>query len=401
MMDVTKIRQDFPIYLKHPNLKYLDSAASALKTQSVVDDIDRYYSTLGVNVHRGAYDLAYEATEWYEKARLTVAEFIGASPDEIIFTKGTTSSLNMVANAYRDILKPGDEIITTELEHHSSILPWMKVAQKTGAKLVYIPLTQEGRITVQSFEKVLTKRTKVVVITHVSNAMGYLTPVADIIRLAHQSHAVVVLDGAQAVPHMSVDVKALDVDYYAFSGHKMFGPSGVGVLYGKVKLLNTLEPFEFGGEMVDQVFKDSFTYKDAPLRFEAGTPVIAGAIGLAAAIRYIRLIGYEKMHEHTHQLHQYALSKLKSVPGVTIYNPTADQAIITFNVDGVHPHDIATMLDQDQVNVRAGHHCAQLVTQFLGVTATLRASFQIYNSIEDCDAFINSVIAARDFFQSF
>ncbi len=401
MMDVTKIRQDFPIYQKHPNLKYLDSAASALKVQTVVDAIDRYYTTLGVNVHRGAYDLAYEATKLYEDARSTVAAFIGASPDEIIFTRGTTSSLNMVANAYRDILKPGDEIITTELEHHSSILPWMKVAQKTGAKLIYIPLTVEGRITVESFEKVLSKRTRVVVITHVSNAMGYLTPAAEIIRLAHQHQAVVVLDGAQAVPHMSVDVKALDADYYAFSGHKMFGPSGVGVLYGKVKLLNTLEPFEFGGEMVDQVFKDSFTYKDAPLRFEAGTPVISGAIGLAAAIDYIRSIGYEKMHEHTHRLHQYTLLKLKSLPGITLYNPTADQAIITFNVDGIHPHDIATMLDQDQVNVRAGHHCAQLVNQFLGVTATLRASFQIYNSIEDCDAFIQAVIVARDFFQAF
>jgi cysteine desulfurase/selenocysteine lyase len=307
----------------------------------------------------------------------------------------------MIANAYRDILKADDEIITTELEHHSSILPWMKVAQKTGAKLVYIPLNHEGRITVESFQKVLTDRTKVVVITHVSNAMGYLTPAADIIRLAHQKQAVVVLDGAQAVPHMHVDVKALDADYYAFSGHKMFGPSGVGVLYGKVKLLNTLEPFEFGGEMVDQVFKDTFTYKDAPLRFEAGTPVIAGAIGLSAAIQYIRSIGYDKMHDHTHHLHQYTLSKLKSLPGITLYNPTADQAIITFNVDGIHPHDIATMLDQDQVDVRAGHHCAQLVTQFLGVTATLRASFQIYNSIEDCDAFIQAVIAARDFFQAF
>jgi cysteine desulfurase/selenocysteine lyase len=401
MIDVTKIRKDFPIYLKHPNLKYLDSAASALKTQTVVDAIDRYYTTLGVNVHRGAYDLAYEATQLYEDARLTVSEFIGASPDEIIFTKGTTSSLNMIANAYRDILKADDEIITTELEHHSSILPWMKVAQKTGAKLVYIPLNHEGRITVESFQKVLTDRTKVVVITHVSNAMGYLTPAADIIRLAHQKQAVVVLDGAQAVPHMHVDVKALDADYYAFSGHKMFGPSGVGVLYGKVKLLNTLEPFEFGGEMVDQVFKDTFTYKDAPLRFEAGTPVIAGAIGLSAAIQYIRSIGYDKMHDHTHHLHQYTLSKLKSLPGITLYNPTADQAIITFNVDGIHPHDIATMLDQDQVDVRAGHHCAQLVTQFLGVTATLRASFQIYNSIEDCDAFIQAVIAARDFFQAF
>lgn len=401
MMDVTKIRLDFPIYQKHPDLKYLDSAASSLKVKSVVDEIDRYYTTLGVNVHRGAYDLAYEATKLYEDARMTVAQFIGAHEDEIIFTRGTTSSLNMIANAYRDILHKDDEIIITELEHHSSLLPWMHISKKTGAKLVYIPLTSEGRITIEAFQHVLSSRTKVVVITHVSNAMGYLTPAAEIIRLSHQNHAVVVLDGAQAVPHMKVDVKALDVDYYAFSGHKMFGPSGVGVLYGKIKLLNNLEPFEFGGEMVDQVFKDSFTYKDAPLRFEAGTPVISGAIGLAAAVRYIQSIGYEAMHEHTKALHQYTLSKLVTLKGITVYNPTADQAIITFNVDGVHPHDIATMLDQQQVNVRAGHHCAQLVTKFLGVTATLRASFQIYNSYKDCDTFISSVITARDFFQNF
>jgi cysteine desulfurase / selenocysteine lyase len=401
MMDVTKIRLDFPIYQKHPNLKYLDSAASSLKVKAVVDEIDHYYTTLGVNVHRGAYDLAYEATKLYEDARLTVANFMGASEEEIIFTRGTTSSLNMIASAYREILKPGDEIISTELEHHSSILPWMKVAERTGAKLTYIPLTKEGRITVEAFKKVVSKQTKVVVITHVSNTMGYLTPVKEIISLAHQIGAVVILDGAQAVPHMKVDVKALDVDYYAFSGHKMFGPSGVGVLYGKVNLLNQIEPSEFGGEMVDQVFKDSFTYKDAPLRFEAGTPVISGAIGLAAAIRYIESIGYEKLHEHTQALHQYTLKKMQSLHGISIYNPTADQAIINFNVDGVHPHDIATMLDQNQVNVRAGHHCAQLVTQFLGVNSTLRASFQIYNSYEDCDALISGVITARDFFQSF
>lgn len=401
MMDVSKIRQDFPIYQKHGKLSYLDSAASSLKINAVVEEIDRYYQTLGVNVHRGAYDLAYEATKLYEDARLTVAEFIGASDDEIIFTKGTTASLNMIANAYREILKPDDEIITSELEHHSSILPWMQTVKKTGAKLVYIPLSKEGRITVESFQKVLSDRTKVVAITHVSNVMGYETPVKEIIRLAHSKGAIVVVDGAQAVPHMCVDVQALDADFYAFSGHKMFGPSGVGVLYGKVKLLNQLEPFEYGGEMVDQVFKDRFTMKDAPLRFEAGTPVISGALGLAAAIRYINSIGYDAMHAHTRALHQYALSRLQTVKGISLYNPSADAPIITFNVNDVHPHDIATMLDQYHVNVRAGHHCAQLVTQFLGVTATLRASFQIYNSIEDCDAFVDSIIAARDFFKAF
>lgn len=401
MIDVATLRKDFPIYEKHPELKYLDSAASALKVRPVIEQIDRYYMTLGVNVHRGAYELAYEATELYEQSRRTVADFIGAAEEEIIFTRGTTSSLNMVARAYESILRTGDEIITTELEHHSSILPWMQVAKKTGARLVYVPLSKEGKITVQAFESVITPKTKVVAITHVSNVMGYETPVKEIIRIAHSHQAVVVLDGAQAVPHLKVDVKALDADFYAFSGHKMFGPSGVGVLYGKKKWLNQLEPSEYGGEMVDQVFKDGFTIKDAPLRFEAGTPVIAGAIGLAEAIRYIEKIGYDCMHAHTHALHTHALSKLKAVEGITIYNPNAEHATIAFNVDGVHPHDVATMLDQYHVNVRAGHHCAQLVTQFLGVNATLRASFQIYNSIEDCDALVDAVIAARDFFQTF
>ena len=401
MIDIKSIREAFPIYQKQPKLTYLDSAASSLKVKSVIESVDYYYLSLGVNVHRGAYDLAYEATELYEKAREKVAHFIGAKVEEVIFTRGTTSSLNMIAHAYRDILKPGDEIITSELEHHSSLLPWQITAKKTGATLTYIPLSKEGRITVDGFKEVLSDRTKVVAITHVSNVMGYLTPIEEITKLAHDKQAIVILDAAQSVPHMMVDVKTLDVDYLAFSGHKMFGPSGVGVLYGKEDLLNQLEPFEYGGEMADQVFKEDATWKNAPLRFEAGTPVISGAIGLGAAIDYIESIGLEVIKTHTHQLHQYTLEKLKKVEGITIYNPSADNPVIAFNIEGVHPHDVATMLDQYHVNVRAGHHCAQLVTKFLGVNSTLRASFHIYNDLNDCDALISSLIAAKDFFLSF
>ncbi len=401
MIDVNKIRKDFPIYQTHPNLIFFDSAASSHKVKNAIDEVDHYYQTLGVNVHRGAYDLAYETTALYEHARQNVARFINAKEEEVIFTKGTTSALNMVAQAFIHTLKPGDEIITSELEHHSSLLPWMIAAQKTGAKLVYIPLTDEGRITVESFKKVLTNQTKIVAITHVSNVMGYLTPIEEIAKLAHEKNAIVILDAAQSAPHMKLDVKKLDVDFLAFSGHKMFGPSGVGVLYGKQLLLNQIEPYEYGGEMADQVTKDSVTFKDAPLRFEAGTPVISGAIGLSAAIDYIEMIGFNEIHAHTHEIHQYLLKQLLEVEGITIYNKTADNPVIAFNIDRVHPHDIATMLDSTKVSVRAGHHCAQLVSQFLGVQSTLRASIHIYNDQHDCDVFIQSVIAARDFFRQF
>lgn len=401
MMDVKKIRLDFPIYQTQPNLIFFDTAASSLKVKHVIEKVDHYYQALGVNVHRGAYDLAYEATALYENARKNVARFIHAKEEEIIFTKGTTSALNLVAHAYTKILKPGDEVITSELEHHSSLLPWMIATKKIGTKLIYIPLSKEGRITVDGFKKVLSDRTKIVAITHVSNVMGYLTPIEEITKLAHEKDAIVILDAAQSAPHMKLDVDKLGVDFLAFSGHKMFGPSGVGVLFGKEKLLNSLEPMEYGGEMADQVTKDSVTFKDAPLRFEAGTPVISGAIGLSAAIDYIESVGFDQIHNHTHEIHQYLLSKLKAVEGVTIYNKTADNPVIAFNIDGIHPHDIATMLDSSKVSVRAGHHCAQLVSQFLGVQSTLRASIHIYNDIHDCDVFIQSVIAARDFFRQF
>ncbi|MFU8793020.1 MAG: aminotransferase class V-fold PLP-dependent enzyme [Acholeplasmataceae bacterium] len=401
MIDVNKIRQDFPIYQKHDKLIYLDSAASSLKLGVVTKLMDHYYHTMGVNVHRGAYDLAYEATKLYEDARQTVADFIHADPEEIIFTKGTTSALNLIAHAYRNLLNPGDEIITSELEHHSSILPWMVTAQKTGAKLTYIPLTKEGRITVEAFKSVLSDQTKVVAINHVSNVMGYETPIKEIARLAKEKGAIVILDAAQSAPHQAIDVEALNVDFLAFSGHKIFGPSGVGVLYGKKELLNQLEPYEFGGEMADEVFLDHATFKEAPLRFEAGTPVISGAIGLGAALRYVMALDRDEVHQHLKELHHYTLNQLKGIEGLTIYNPTAENPIITFNIDGIHPHDIATMLDQNHVSIRAGHHCAQLVSRFLGVHSTLRASLHIYNTKADCDALVAAIIKAKAFFESF
>ncbi|QWB96697.1 SufS family cysteine desulfurase [Mycoplasmatota bacterium] len=400
-MDVKKVRQDFSILINHPQEIYLDSAASSLKTKEVVNLINYYYDHLGTNVHRGAYDLSQQTTALYEKSREKVAGFINAGIDEVIFTRGTTTALNTIAGSFREQLKPGDEVITTELEHHSSIIPWMMATKRSGATLKYIPLTDEGRITVENFKKVLTSKTKVVAITYVSNVMGYITPLKEIIRLAHEKNAIVVVDGAQAAPHLRMDVKDLDCDFIAFSGHKMFGPTGVGVLYGKKSILDKMEPYEFGGEMIDTITKDSLKWQEVPTKFEAGTPVIGAAIGLQKAIEYIDSIGYENIHQHTIKLRDYTLKKLEALDGLTIYNKTADIGIITLNINGVHPHDAATFLSENHVAVRAGKHCAHLIADRLNMGATLRASFQIYNDFDDCDALIKSIKETRDFFNQF
>jgi cysteine desulfurase/selenocysteine lyase len=401
MIDVKKIRQQFPIYDANPDLVYLDTAASSLKPKAVIDVVDHYYSKLGVNVHRGVYGLSYEATDLYEAARTTVAKFLNAKFEEIVFTRGTTAALNLVASSYLEKLKPGDEIITSELEHHSSMLPWLQVAKKTGAVLKYVELDQQGRITVEAFKAVLSDQTKVVALTYVSNVMGYITPVKPIIDLAHEKGAVVILDAAQAAPHLAIDVTALNVDFLAFSGHKICGPTGIGVLYGKRHLLNQMSPIEFGGDMNVTVDKFDATWKEAPYRFEAGTPIIAGAIGLARAIEYISEIGFDSIHEHVSKLHDYALAKLKAVEGIEIYNETAETGIIAFNVLGVHPHDAASIFDQNKVCIRAGHHCAQLITKWLKQIATLRATFYIYNDEKDADLFVESVKEAVRFFGAF
>lgn len=401
MIDVKKIRQQFPIYDANPDLVYLDTAASSLKPKAVIDVVDHYYSKLGVNVHRGVYGLSYEATDLYEAARTTVAKFLNAKFEEIVFTRGTTAALNLVASSYLEKLKPGDEIITSELEHHSSMLPWLQVAKKTGAVLKYVELDQQGRITVEAFKAVLSDQTKVVALTYVSNVMGYITPVKPIIDLAHEKGAVVILDAAQAAPHLAIDVTALNVDFLAFSGHKVCGPTGIGVLYGKRHLLNQMSPIEFGGDMNVTVDKFDATWKEAPYRFEAGTPIIAGAIGLARAIEFISEIGFDSIHEHVSKLHAYALAKLKAVEGIEIYNETAETGIIAFNVLGVHPHDAASIFDQNKVCIRAGHHCAQLITKWLKQIATLRATFYIYNDEKDADLFVESVKEAVRFFGAF
>ncbi len=401
MIDVDKIKKDFPVLVNHPEEIYLDSAASALKTKGVIEHIDYYYNHLGTNVHRGSYDLSQQTTSLYEKSRQKVASFINANEDEIVFTRGTTTALNTIAGSFREILQKGDEVLSTELEHHSSIIPWMMATKRSGATLKYVPLTKEGRITVENFKSALTDQTKVVAITYVSNVMGYITPLKDIIKLAHEKGAIVIVDAAQAAPHVKIDVKALDCDFLAFSGHKIFGPTGVGVLYGKKKALDMIEPYEFGGEMVDTVKKDELKWQEVPTKFEAGTPVIGAAIGLLKAVEYIESIGYDEIHMHTIRLRDYTLKKLEALDGITVYNKTADIGIITMNIDGVHPHDAATFLSENHVAVRAGKHCAHLIADYMQMGATLRASFQIYNDFSDCDAFVETVIQTRDFFNQF
>ena len=399
---MNELKKDFPIYQKYPNLVYLDSAASSLKCQAVIDKLDHYYNRIGVNVHRGVYRLSYEATDLYEGARETIAKFINSEFEEIVFTRGCSSSLNLVALSYgMEFVSEGDEVIVTELEHHSNLIPWMNVCKKKGAILKYIPLTKDGRVTVEAFKSVITDKTKVVAINHVSNVMGYIAPIKEIVEIAHSYGAVVSVDGAQAIPHMKVDVKELGCDFYSFSGHKMCGPTGVGVLYGKKSLLDKMEPIEFGGDMADEVFKHYATYKDAPYKFETGTPIIAEAIALADACLYLDKVGYDYIASHEYSLKEMALELLKDVNGIEIYNPTCETGIITFNVVGVHPHDAASVFDKNDVCIRAGHHCAQPITHFLGQMATLRASFYFYNDQEDVIRFVETVKETVEFFGQF
>lgn len=401
-VNINELRNDFPVLRENPNLAYLDNAAMALKPDCVINALNDYYSRLGVNVHRGVYKLSYEATDLYEEARNVIAKFINAEFEEIVFTRGASSALNLVAQSYGlTFLKPGDEIITSELEHHSSHMPWHNVCKITGAKLKYVPLDNEGRITIENFKSVLTKNTKIVAINYVSNVMGYISPIEDIIKLAHSVGAKVSLDAAQAVPHMAVDVKRLDCDFLSFSGHKLCGPTGIGVLYGKRELLNSMPPVEFGGDMADTVSKDMQTYKSAPYKFETGTPIIASAIGLAEACKYLEKIGLDNIKKYEYMLKEEALKGLKEIEGIKIYNETAETGIISFNIDGVHPHDAASVFDKNDVCIRAGHHCAQLITSWLGTIGTVRASFYFYNTLDDVKKFVESVKEAAEFFNMF
>ena len=395
-------RKDFNVFRNNKDLAYLDNAAMALKPDCVVNAIDNYYKNYGVNVHRGVYQLSYEATDLYEAARTTIAKFINASFEEVVFTRGASSSLNLVAQSYgMSFINEGDEVITTELEHHSSHMPWINVCKAKKAVIKYVPLDSEGRITVENFKKVLTNKTKLVAMTYVSNVMGYITPIKEIIKLAHEVGALVSVDGAQAVPHMKVDVKDLDCDFLSFSGHKLCGPTGIGVLYGKKEILDKMPPIEFGGDMADDVNKFDMTFKAVPYKFETGTPIIAGAIGLAEACKYLDSIGLDNIAKYEYELKSLAVAELQKIEGVKIYNPTAETGIISLNIGDVHPHDAASVFDDLGVCIRAGHHCAQLITKWLGTIGTVRASFYFYNTKEDVYKLVEGVKRAKEFFESF
>ena len=402
MLDVLKIRKMFPLYEKHPNIVYMDTGATSLKPKCVLDKMNEYYSEYGVNIHRGVYQLSYNATNEYDIAREKVARFINAKFEEVVFTRNVSESLNFLALTYgKDNLKEGDVVITSELEHHSSVLPWMKMCGEKKAVLEYIPLDKDGRITVSNFEKVMNEKVKIVALTYVSNVMGYMTPIKEIIEIAHKYNAIVIVDAAQAVPHMKVDVKELNADFLAFSGHKMMGPTGIGVLYGKKELLKKLDPLYYGGDMNDEVNKYDVTVKEIPFRFETGTPAIAEVIGLGEAVDFINEIGYENIHNHCSELYNYTIKKLEEIDGVVIYNKNPEVSIISFNIEGVHPHDAASVFDEAGICLRAGHHCAQLITKWLKCVGTLRGSFYIYNDYKDADLFIEKVKECVEFFNQF
>ncbi|HEL1654948.1 TPA: cysteine desulfurase [Streptococcus suis] len=403
-MDLERIRKDFSILDQVVNdepLVYLDNAATTQKPQQVLDVLADYYQKDNANVHRGVHTLSERATARYEAARQKVADFIQAkSSKEILFTRGTTTSLNWVAQFAREILQPDQEVIISVQEHHSNIIPWQQACQQTGAKLRYMPL-KDGELDVDSLKSMLSEKTKFVSLAHVSNVLGGVAPIGEIAELAHQVGAYLVVDGAQSVPHMAVNVQELDVDFYAFSGHKMLGPTGIGVLYGKEELLNRMSPVEFGGEMIDFVYEQSATWKELPWKFEAGTPNIAGAIGLGAAVDYLMEIGMDAIQAHEAELVDYVFPKLQAIPGLTIYGSqdlSKRTGVIAFNLDDLHPHDVATALDYEGVAVRAGHHCAQPLLRYLQVPATVRASFYIYNTKADCDKLVEAIIKTKEFF---
>ncbi|MFD2444513.1 cysteine desulfurase [Bacillus sp. CGMCC 1.16607] len=405
-MNIQDIRNQFPILNQEVNgnpLVYLDSAATSQKPIQVIEALDKYYREYNSNVHRGVHTLGTKATDGYEGAREKVRKFINAkSTEEIIFTRGTTTALNTVAASYAAAnLKEGDEIVISHMEHHSNIIPWQQVAKKTGAQLKYLPLQEDGTISLEDVRVTVTSNTKIVSIMHVSNVLGVINPIKEIAQIAHSNGAIMVVDGAQSAPHLKVDVQDLDCDFFAFSGHKMCAPTGIGVLYGKKKLLENMEPIEFGGEMIDFVELYDSTWKELPWKFEGGTPIIAGAIGLGAAIDFLEQIGLDQITEHEHKLAAYALEKMSTVEGISIFgpkDPAKRAGVVTFNLDDVHPHDVATVLDAEGIAVRAGHHCAQPLMRWLKQSATARASFYLYNTEEDIDKFVQGLIKTKEYF---
>lgn len=395
------IKNEFPFFINNSEVTYLDSAASSLKLNSVIKRLNDYYINNGTNIHRGVYKLAHEATEAFELTRSNVAKLINANTEEIIFTKGTTDSLNKLALSLAELINPGDEIITSELEHHSSLLPWQAIAKEKGAKLVFVKLDDEGRITTNNFKKAINNKTKIVALTQVSNALGFITPVKEIVEITRNYNAYIIIDAAQSISHLSIDVKDLDVDFLAFSAHKMYGPNGVGILYGKANLLRELTPFEYGGEMAHLVDKEESSYKDIPHKFEAGTPVIGEVIAFNEAVNFFLNNDLDKYFKKEMDLRRYLVDELLKIDDVIIYNKNANSPIVTLNVKNIHPHDVASILDQYNVYVRAGHHCAQLVNKRLEVASTLRVSIGIYNTKEDIDKFIFALNKAIEFFNQF
>ncbi|MBY0218306.1 cysteine desulfurase [Paenibacillus illinoisensis] len=398
------IREQFPILHQEINghpLVYLDNAATSQKPLAVINAIKHYYEFENSNVHRGVHTLGSRATDAYEGAREKVAKFINARrTQEIIFTRGTTTALNLVASSYgRSACKEGDEIVITPMEHHSNLIPWQQVAKETGATLKYIPLQPDGNIDLADVEKTITNKTKIVAIAYVSNVMGVIHPVKQIAEIAHRNGAVIVVDGAQSTPHMKVDVQDLDCDFYALSGHKMCGPTGIGALYGKKALLESMEPVEFGGEMIDDVGLYESNWKELPWKFEGGTPIIAGAVGLGAAIDFLEQIGMDEIAHHESVLAAYATERMAEIDGLTIYGPAQRHVgVVTFNLGDVHPHDVATVLDASGVAIRAGHHCCQPLMRWLQVSSTARASFYLYNNEQDVDRFISALIQTKEYF---
>lgn len=399
-----KIRKEFPILNQEVNghrLVYLDNSATAQKPLKVIEALDHYYRNINSNVHRGVHTLGTWATDAYEGSRDKVRKFINAkSTEEIIFTRGTTTSINLIAQSYgRSFIKKGDEIVITLMEHHSNLIPWQQVAKVTGATLKYIPLKPDGTMSLEDIKDTVTEKTKLVAMAHVSNVLGTINPIKETAEIAHSVGAKIVVDGAQSVPHLEVDVQDLDVDFLAFSGHKMGAPTGIGVLYGKKELLERMEPVEFGGEMIDFVDLYESTWKELPWKFEGGTPIIAGAVGLGAAIEFLQSIGMREIEKHEHELVTYAMERVNDIEGFTMYGPKENHSgLITFNLEGIHAHDVSTILDSFGIAVRAGHHCAQPLMKYLDVAATARASFYLYNTKEEIDIFVDGLNKAKEYF---
>ena len=400
MIDIKKIRNDFPILNRKINgnqLIYFDNAATSQTPKVVVDEIANYYYNYNSNIHRGVHKLSQEATYAYEKSRKILQNNFNAKYDhEVIFTSGSTHGINLVASGYANILKKGDEIILSTMEHHSNIVPWQMLCEKTGAKLRVAPMDTNGVLIMEEYSKICNKKTKLVVISHVSNALGTINPIESILSIAHSNNAVVLIDGAQAAPHIKIDVQDLDIDFYVVSGHKLMGPTGVGILYGKERLLNLLPPYQGGGEMIDQVTFEKTTYAGLPHKFEAGTPNIAGGIALGKAVEYINEIGYETIAKYEDSLLKYATSELLKIEGLKIYGESKNKtAVISFNIKSIHPYDLGTILDKLGIAVRTGHHCAQPIMDFFEIPGTIRASFSFYNTKQEIDFMVESIKRAK------